>query len=89
MTAKKMRHDIESYLNIRNGVFCMLISECLFKSACVHVQMCGFDTMGVLPDWCCSLTCCLLCLLRGAVWVAHLLERSPISGADVSWEPFN
>ena len=39
-----------------------------------------------MPLWA---TCCLLCLLRGAVWVAHLLERSAISGADVSWEPFN
>ena len=46
--------------------------------------------MGVLPDWCCSLQhVAFFACSEGLFWVAHLLERSAISGADVSWEPFN
>ena len=87
-TTKKMGHDIETYL--RTGVLMLILKRGSVEGCmCACTDVCGFDTMGVLPDWCCSLTCCLLCLLRGAVWVAHLLERSAISGADVSWEPFN
>ena len=82
-----MGHVIESYL-MKWG-FCMLPGDSLFKDACVHEEMCAFDTMGVLPDWFCSPQhVAFFACSEGLFWVAHLLERSAISGADVSWEPF-
>ena len=65
-------------------------SKCLLKAVCVHIQMCGFDTMQVLPDWCSSPQhVAFFACSEGLFGLPICWSALAISGADVSWQPFN
>ena len=88
-TTKKMGHDIETYL--RTGVLMLILKRGSVEGfMCACTDVCGFDTMGVLPDWCSSPQhVAFFASSEGLFGLPICWGQSAISGADVSWEPFN